>query len=493
MWNRRKFLFLLTGILLCGGCADGTKQQKSWEAGKAGASQVLESLQVFPVSAHKALAPVNSASENPVLENILNAFSIKTGKPESEWKVGMTKETAGVTAALILPKDMPQILGDDYVRLVPDLKEEQYLVFYCQEDGTLLGAPIRERGISQLCFWEDKTKLYVGMIYQTSFAGWEDYSMKWLCYEDGGIKRVWNELEDGNPYQYWKDRKAVFGGDRTISIFARQAAAGALETLMQERELRADGRYTDYVPEYQWVAENEISVEQWLAGGVVRNANIPSAPELISMLFEVDGEKILPAPIYFSTGFEGAVVELHTVRDNSPDREQNGSGTVYFIVKKYSTSHSAGFQSLYIGSMDTDTGKIVQCVAHPGDHSQAAVVLRDGGQYILFYTESISNGLPTTVGGILKAEGGGMSCVWPDTAEGADILECEGYWHPCACGREAEGKTEVDKDAMNAMPVHRTARLEDGKLIIYRIDFCFDQDSGMVEGYDLVPEEEIAP
>lgn len=145
------------------------------------------------------------------------------------------------------------------------------------------------------------------------------------------------------------------------------------------------------------------------------------------------------------------------------------------------------------GNMDTDTGKIVRCVAHPGDHSQAAVVLRDGGQYILFYTESISNGLPTTVGGILKAEGGGMSCVWPDTAEGADILECEGYWHPCACGREAEGKTEVDKDAMNAMPVHRTARLEDGKLIIYRIDFCFDQDSGMVEGYDLVPEEEIAP
>lgn len=56
MRNRRKILFLLTGVLLCGGCGNGTKQQEPWKAAEAGALRVPESLGIFQASARKALA-----------------------------------------------------------------------------------------------------------------------------------------------------------------------------------------------------------------------------------------------------------------------------------------------------------------------------------------------------------------------------------------------------------------------------------------------------
>ena len=126
--------------------------------------------------------------------------------------------------------------------------------------------------------------------------------------------------------------------------------------------------------------------------------------ELVMKLFEIEEENKLHNPIYFSVGFEGAAVELYN------DLEED-TGEAYFIVKKYSSSHQSGFQSLYIGCLDSKQGKITQCLEFLGDHSEAGFVSCRGQQYILFYAETIYNGIPTTMGGILKAENGKMQLV----------------------------------------------------------------------------------
>lgn len=250
--------------------------------------------------------------------------------------------------------------------------------------------------------------------------------------------------------------------------------------------------YSDYVQEYQWVKEKEFHIAEWIFGGDFGEDKAVFAEkdfweegcnltgmELVSMLFDMGKEETLPNPIYFSVGFEGAAVEMY---GNSEEDDFTG---IYFIVKKYSASHAAGYQTLYIGSLDVKQRKITQCLEYSGDHSAAKFVSDGERQGILFYSESVSNGIPTTIGGILQARKGKLSMVWPDREE-ADGVVCEVYWHPCGCGKEEDGVK-----AAGNVPVHRTARLENERLKIYRIHFIFCQDSLIPIGYDLVFEEEV--
>lgn len=408
------------------------------------------------------------------------------------------KETKNIVAAFLVPKDMPQALvGDsmqawDRVQVNADMAKEQYLVFYNTSEKKFSCPPLKERGITQLCFYEEGGKLYIGIIYELSFAGWEEYSMKWLCYENGMLKRLWNKTEGEDSYHYWKNRKPVFAGDGTILIFLRNSPEGTFEALMQNGELMATEHYSDYVQEYQWVKEEEFHIEEWIGKEVFGKDKAAFAKknflnegcnrtgvELVSMLFDLEKTDALPNPIYFSVGFEGAAVEIY---GNSGEDDFTGA---YFIVKKYSASHPAGFQTLYIGSLDAKQGRITQCLEYSGDHSAAGFVSDGERRGILFYAESVSNGIPTTIGGILRAEGGKLSLVWPDREE-ADGAVCEAYWHPCGCGKEGDGFK-----AAGDVPVHRTARLENGRLKIYRICFIFCRDNPMIMGYDLVFEKEI--
>ncbi len=425
-------------------------------------------------------------------KDILDAFLLQSGDSGADWEISMMKETKNIIAAFLVPKDMPQAFAGDSVQINADMTKEQYLVFYNTSEKEFSCLPLKERGISQLCFYEEDGKLYIGIIYELSFAGWEEYSMKWLCYENGIIKRLWNKAEGGDSYHYWKNRKPVFAGDGTISIFLRNSPAGTFEVLMQNCELMATEHYSDYVQEYQWVKEKEFHIAEWIGEEVFgedkavlaendfleKGCNLTGV-ELVSMLFDIEKTEAFPNPIYFSAGFEGAAVEMYG------NLEEDDFTGIYFIVKKYSASHVAGFQTLYIGSLDGKQGKITQCLEYSGDHSAAEFVSDGEHRGILFYAESVSNGVPTTIGGILQAEGDKLSLVWPDKA-GTDGSVCEVYWHPCGCGKEEDGIK-----AAGDVPVHRTARLENERLIIYRIHFIFSQDSPMVMGYNLIFEEEI--
>ena len=110
-----------------------------------------------------------------------------------------------------------------------------------------------------------------------------------------------------------------------------------------------------------------------------------------------------------------------------------------------------------------------------------------GQQYILFYAETIYNGIPTTMGGILKAENGKMQLVWPYIEDYKCFSFCERYWHPCGCDMEIENGTGIIVDG----PIHRTARIEDKKLKIYYVDLVFYPDSFEMKEYNLILEREI--
>ena len=470
-----KILFILL-VFWFGGCGDTKIQVSQTECVETGK-------QILPVS----------CSGYSTKQEILDAFLLCDADNNKEWKVSLSYEIDNVTVALIIPEDMNEIVIKNSVQLKSNMANKQYLVFYDNVEGKLIGHPIPERGIVQLNFYEEKGKLYVGIIYENTFVGWEEFSMKWLCYEKGVISRLWNVAEKDNPYHYWKDRKPVLDENNTISIYEREAKEGSFEVLMTNSELMAMDNYSDYVTEYQWTEEIKYPITQWIKEGIYSESKtmvadsiymgedyICPGTELVMKLFEIEEENKLHNPIYFSVGFEGAAVELYT------DLEED-TGEAYFIVKKYSSSHQSGFQSLYIGCLDSKQGKITQCLEFLGDHSEAGFVSCRGQQYILFYAETIYNGIPTTMGGILKAENGKMQLVWPYIEDYKCFSFCERYWHPCGCDMEIENGTGIIVDG----PIHRTARIEDKKLKIYYVDLVFYPDSFEMKEYNLILEREI--
>lgn len=473
-------------IFFISGCGESNHKNRISD-GKEKAVDEVES-EYEDTDAGEQLFPV-SHPESSITEEILDAFLLQVMDWDKEWKICLEKKVEDITVALIIPKDMQEITSKNRVQLKADMRDKQYMVFFDNFKHKFIISPFKERGIVQLCFYEEKGNLYIGEIYKNSFAGWEEFSMKWLCYENGTVSRLWNIAEKENAYDYWKNRKPIFNEDNTISIFIREAEEESFGTLMQNRELMAMDNYSDYVSRYQWVEENTFSIVQWVKEGIYSDNEITAAApvsfgekyglpgtELMIKLFALEEENIFPNPIYFSVGFEGAAVEIYT----NTEKEENSSVS-YFIVKKYSTSHQAGFQSLYIGSLDLNQGKITQCFEYSGDHSEARFVSCEGQQYILFYAENIYNGIPSTKGGVLKAEKERLHLVWPYVEENENVEICERYWHPCECGKEI----------VNDIPIHRTARIEDKKLKIYRINFVFDPDSSIITGYHLILEEEI--
>lgn len=123
-------------------------------------------------------------------KDILDAFFLLDKDFGADWEISLMKETKNIVAAFLVPKDMPRALVGDSVQINADMTKEQYLVFYNTSEKRFSCPPRKERGISQLCFLGEDGRLYIGIIYELSFAGWEEYSMKWLCYKDGMIKRV---------------------------------------------------------------------------------------------------------------------------------------------------------------------------------------------------------------------------------------------------------------------------------------------------------------
>ncbi len=245
-----KILFILL-VFWFGGCGDAKIQVSQTECVETGK-------QILPVS----------CSGYSTKQEILDAFLLCDADNNKEWKVSLSYEIDNVTVALIIPEDMNEIVIKNSVQLKSNMANKQYLVFYDNVEGKLIGHPIPERGIVQLNFYEEKGKLYVGIIYENTFVGWEEFSMKWLCYEKGVISRLWNVAEKDNPYHYWKDRKPVLDENNTISIYEREAKEGSFEVLMTNSELMAMDNYSDYVTEYQWTEEIKYPITQWIKEGI---------------------------------------------------------------------------------------------------------------------------------------------------------------------------------------------------------------------------------
>lgn len=262
-----------------------------------------------------------------------------------------------------------------------------------------------------------------------------------------------------------------------LSLYSRAEAEGSFEALFQKRELRADGNhnYTEYVPEYHWEPEESVFLAEWFAGckrescitgaengfdiAVPENGYRVAGAELVRSLCDAGAGENIPALRFFTSGFGGAAVRM----------EQTAQGS-YFIVKKYGDAHQAGFQSLYIGSLDTKSGKLLQCEQFAGDYAQAEIIIEDGQLRILFCTETQYNGILSATGGILQEREGELCLVWPTQAQ-------EGM---AETGTEGRSGLSINSDDWK----NRTAKIENGILKIYEVIYSFTEE-GYIGGYTL--------
>ena len=152
-----KILFILL-VFWFGGCGDAKIQVSQTECVETGK-------QILPVS----------CSGYSTKQEILDAFLLCDADNNKEWKVCLKHEIENITVALIIPEEMHEIVTKNSVQLKSSMANKQYLVFYDNVESKLLGHPIPERGIVQLNFYEEKGKLYVGIIYENTFAGWEEF------------------------------------------------------------------------------------------------------------------------------------------------------------------------------------------------------------------------------------------------------------------------------------------------------------------------------
>ena len=143
-----KILFILLSFCYWG-CGDAKIQVSQTECEETG----------------KQILPVSHPECSKKLE-ILDAFLLFDGVNSKEWKVCLSYEIDNVTVSLIIPEDMNDIVIKNSVQLKSNMANKQYLVFYDNVEGKLIGHPIPERGIVQINFYEEKGKLYVGIIYE---------------------------------------------------------------------------------------------------------------------------------------------------------------------------------------------------------------------------------------------------------------------------------------------------------------------------------------
>lgn len=383
-------------------------------------------------------------------ELFLAACEALACSPE-EWK-GLFPETAAEEAVLLLvPDGAKAAMVGAYAEFSMKTQDTVYLVMLDRTTGRIAGEVMTECGISQMGISAAEGKTWIGFVYQDRFAGWEEYGMKQYCFDGTERNRVCRAEEAEDMYAYWKDRKPVFGEDGTIEIYKRSPEAGTFEALVQNRDIKSFDHYENYVAAYTWEPEQTFSVAAW------EEACVPyeifagkSGPEIIRDIFLGEAAGTLPEKLWFSVGYDGAVVTDYIRED----------AAVYFMIKKYGGAHQAGFQSLCAGSLNRE-GKIEQCRLYAGDRAQTAVVGTETGKQILFYTETESTGILSASGGILQAEGGVLTQIWPLTQAG----EPDGaYWN------------------------NRTARIKDNRLEIYRVEYQ-ENELGTIGGYELKLEE----
>lgn len=372
---------------------------------------------------------------------------------QTEWDSFLLKRTEKEAFVLVFPRNAKADKADSVADISMKTQDCVYLLAMEQRDGDIHKTVLTEYGISQIGIYSAEKETFAGVVYREQFAGWEEYGMKWYCFDEtGSVIRVYGDTEKEDAYTYWKNRKPVLLADGTMELYGRKQETGSFEALVQEPDLKGYEDYTNYVAAYHWEKEQGLPVSDWLKDYVPYEAGDGlSGPELIREVFRAEKEGELPEPFYFGTGYASAVVTEYITLEKE----------IYFAIKKFGEAHQAGFQSLCIGSLDEE-GKFRQCGLYPGDRAQTASLQTGTEAYILYCTETEYTGLLSAGGGLLQLKDGILTQKWSVTETGEPDVR---YWEK------------------------RTARIRDGRMEIYTIEYNQVSGSDMVTGYERKLEE----
>lgn len=374
---------------------------------------------------------------------------------QTEWNSFLLKRTEKEAFLLIAPGsvkvDKAGYVANISVERNPDWGWYYvYLLVMEQRDGELHKTALTEYGVSQIGIYSVGKETFAGIVYLEHFADWEEYGMKWYCFDGtGNVIRIYGNAEKENVYTYWQNHKPVLLADGAMELYRRTQETGSFEALVQETEQENLWHYTS-----QWEKEQTLPVSEWLKDYVPREAGDGlSGLEVIREVLRADKEGELPYRIYFNSNYDGAAVMEYI-----PVGKE-----IYFAIKRLGFFHSGGYQALFIGSLNEE-GRLRQCRYYGGDRSQAAFLQIGTEAYILYCAEEIWTGLPSARGGLLHIKDGALTQKWPVTETGEPD---ESYWQG------------------------RTARIKDGKMEIYAIEYTYFQLDGepMVSGFERKLEE----
>jgi len=119
--------------------------------------------------------------------------------------------------------------------------------------------------------------------------------------------------------------------------------------------------------------------------------------------------------LYFTSGGVLATELLGYVKETDAS---------YFIMKKQNDLGLVG-EELYIGSVNPETGELIQCNTYGGTTTDAMMKETEKGIHILYVTEYNDFGLHGGSCGVLLAKDGTLTPVWPLTPEGTYD---DAYW-----------------------------------------------------------------
>lgn len=153
----------------------------------------------------------------------------------------------------------------------------------------------------------------------------------------------------------------------------------------------------------------------------IENTEDIEEPEATADLKEMEPEELVrhvltnAEGVSFASGGEGETELLGYAEEKD---------VAYFIMKKQS-----GFgrtqEEIYIGILNPETGVLLQCQCYGNTTSDAVMIEKDMGLYIVYATECTDFGLYSGRGGVLLAKEGTLTPVWPLTPEG---VYDDGYW-----------------------------------------------------------------
>lgn len=144
-------------------------------------------------------------------------------------------------------------------------------------------------------------------------------------------------------------------------------------------------------------------------------------PETTAALKEPEPEELVrhvltnAEGVSFANGGEGETELLGYAEEKD---------VAYFIMKKQN-DFGRTQEEVYIGILNPETEELLQYQCYGNTTSDAVMIEKETGLYIVYATECTDFGLYSGRGGVLLAKDGTLTPVWPVTPEG---VYDDGYW-----------------------------------------------------------------